>query len=67
VAGATSFPAGPRGGGLACGPTAFGGHSGFICVLEDKKIMLVVMYVDTVPSASNVAVETLKVRSAIET
>ena len=66
VTDATSFPAGPRGGGLACGDKNLGGQSTIICAVTDNKIFLVVFYVGNASSLSDAATKTAQVRSAVE-
>ena len=63
---ATTFPAGPRGGGLACGHKTISGQSTVICAVMDSKSFLIAFYFGNASSLSDAAGKTAQVRSAVE-
>jgi hypothetical protein len=66
VTDATSFPAGPRGGSLACGHKPIGGQSSIICAWADDKMFGAAFYFGFASSLSDAAAKTIQVRSAVE-
>lgn len=66
VTDATSFPAGPRGGSLACGDKTIDGLSSVICDWADGKMFGVTFYFGSASSLSDAAAKTIQVRSAVE-
>lgn len=66
VTDATLFPAGPRGGSLACGDKTIGGQSGIICVWADRNGFGATLYFGTASNLSDAAGKTIQVRSAVE-
>jgi hypothetical protein len=69
VTDATLFPAGPRGGSLACGDKTFSGLPSVICMWVDAKMFGGTFYFGSAGSASGLsdaAAKTIQVRSAVE-
>jgi hypothetical protein len=66
VTDAALFPAGPRGGSLACGHKTIDGQSSVICMWADSKMFGVTFYFGSASSLSDAAVKTIQVRSAVE-
>ena len=66
VTDATLFPAGPRGGSLACGHLSIDGQSSITCAWADDKMFGVTFYFGVASSLSDAAVKTIQARSAVE-
>jgi hypothetical protein len=66
VTDATLFPAGPRGGVLACGHRAIGALSTVNCEWADGKNIGDVLYLGSASSLGDAAAKTIQVRSAVE-
>jgi len=66
VTDATSFPAGPRGGSLACGHKFIGSQPIVTCAWADGKMFGVTFYFGFASALSDAAADTIQVRSAVE-
>jgi len=66
VEGAALFPAGPLGGGLACGHTPSGSEPVTTCAWMDTKMLGIVILDSSVSTLSDAAARTIQARSAIE-
>jgi len=62
----TSFPAGPRGGSLACGHKTIGGQPIVACAWADGEMFGGAFYFGVASSLSDAAAKTIQVRSAVE-